>query len=380
MQAQFVVAEANDPLEHEADRVADQVMRMHHQEIHPEISISPVSQLRRKCATCEEEDRTHVQAKPAGVVTTTRSEAPAVAGNVLRSAGQPLDPVVRVFMEPRFGHDFSKVRIHIDAAAAASARAANAFAYTVGQHIVFASGQYAPSTSAGRRLLAHELTHTLQQRPLEVSLPDAASVPQYGGQVGEETDMLDQGHFSPLKRLTLVKVFRQKLEPTEPPPKVERDIELPPHVIPMNAPAVKEAETCEQMPGGDTNCEVNQNTGIPTGKVLHSVSEINPCIRPCVEQHEAVHVRQLKTFCPQLRDCYLAADKGKRPIEECVKMAIFGNAERECAAYNVSAPCVERRLKTAKECQSSANKEYGRRKLESERCFRDKYCARPVAK
>ena len=82
---------------------------------------------------------------------------------VLDSAGQPLDGATRSFMESRFGHDFSGVRVHTDASAQESARAVNALAYTVGRDVVFGSGQYAPRTKEGRRLIAHELTHTLQQ-------------------------------------------------------------------------------------------------------------------------------------------------------------------------------------------------------------------------
>jgi hypothetical protein len=82
---------------------------------------------------------------------------------VLHSPGQPLDAGERTFLEPRFGHDFSRVRVHTDARAAESARAVDALAYTVGQHIVFAERQYAPGTDAGRRLLAHELAHVIQQ-------------------------------------------------------------------------------------------------------------------------------------------------------------------------------------------------------------------------
>lgn len=84
--------------------------------------------------------------------------------DVLRSPGQPLDAATRAFMEPRFAHDFSRVRVHTDGRAAESARAARAHAYTVGQNIVFGAGNFAPATEVGRRLLAHELTHTVQQR------------------------------------------------------------------------------------------------------------------------------------------------------------------------------------------------------------------------
>jgi len=84
---------------------------------------------------------------------------------VLRSPGQPLDADTRAFMEPRFGHDFSRVRVHADSRAAESARTVDALAYTVGSDIVFGTGRYAPDEDEGKRLLAHELTHTIQQSP-----------------------------------------------------------------------------------------------------------------------------------------------------------------------------------------------------------------------
>jgi hypothetical protein len=83
---------------------------------------------------------------------------------VLRGPGQSLDGATRAFMEARFGHDFSRVRVHADARASQSAREVNAVAYTVGQNIAFDTGAYAPSTLRGQRLLAHELAHVVQQR------------------------------------------------------------------------------------------------------------------------------------------------------------------------------------------------------------------------
>jgi hypothetical protein len=84
--------------------------------------------------------------------------------HVVGAPGRPLDGATRTFFDARLGHDLSSVRVHTDAEAAESARAVNAVAYTVGPHIVFSSGQYAPATTAGRRVLAHELAHVLQQR------------------------------------------------------------------------------------------------------------------------------------------------------------------------------------------------------------------------
>jgi hypothetical protein len=93
----------------------------------------------------------------------TVKEVPPIVYDVLRSSGQPLDPVTHAFFAARFGYDFSHVRVHVGAPAAQSARAVNAEAYTVGEDVVFGAGRYAPRTSGGQRLLAHELTHVVQQ-------------------------------------------------------------------------------------------------------------------------------------------------------------------------------------------------------------------------
>jgi hypothetical protein len=96
--------------------------------------------------------------------TASLDAVPAIVGEVLRSPGQPLGAPMRAFMESRFGHDFSRIRVHTDAQAGAAARAVDARAYTVGHDIVFASGHYSPRSPAGLTLLAHELAHTIQQR------------------------------------------------------------------------------------------------------------------------------------------------------------------------------------------------------------------------
>ena len=90
-------------------------------------------------------------------------DIPPIVYEVLSSPGQPLDAGTRNFMEPRFGHDFSQVRVHDDAVASESAAQVRAHAYTVGQHIIFGRGRYNSTSSDGAVLLAHELTHTLQQ-------------------------------------------------------------------------------------------------------------------------------------------------------------------------------------------------------------------------
>jgi hypothetical protein len=112
------------------------------------------------CSDCEKKKGT-LQRKTSTSEAT--SEVPPIVHDVLRSPGQPLDASTRAFMEPRFSHDFSRVRVHTDSRAAESAQAVNALAYTVESDVVFASGQYAPQITAGIQLLAHELTHVVQQ-------------------------------------------------------------------------------------------------------------------------------------------------------------------------------------------------------------------------
>lgn len=105
----------------------------------------------------------------------------------LRPSGKPLDPATRAFMEPRFGHDFSKVRVHADEHAAASAAALDASAYTTGNHIVFGIGRYQPATASGRRLIAHELVHVVQQQR-GVELPGGIS--QAGDPYERQADLI----------------------------------------------------------------------------------------------------------------------------------------------------------------------------------------------
>lgn len=123
-----------------------------------------VARLQRKCASCEEEDR-RLQAKREGADGNELEEVPPIVDEVLAGGGQPLEPSARSFFEARLGYDLGRVRVHHDARAAESAQAVNALAYTVGNHVVFGRGGFAPSTSAGRHLLAHELAHVIQQSP-----------------------------------------------------------------------------------------------------------------------------------------------------------------------------------------------------------------------
>ncbi len=160
IQAKLAVGAVDDPLEHEADRVADQVMRT------PDPALTIVTappQVSRKCAACEEEEARTLRAKSAEGSKVAAGEAPSIVHDVLPSPGEPLDAATRAYFEPRFQRDFGGVSVHTGEKAAESARAINALAYTVGSDVFFAAGRYAPSSNAGRELIAHELAHVLQQ-------------------------------------------------------------------------------------------------------------------------------------------------------------------------------------------------------------------------
>jgi hypothetical protein len=140
------IGAVDDPLEHEADRLADRAVRM------PDPTGLVVPQ----------DDRTEASRQRAANGAEPSAVAP-IVHEVLRSPGQALDPATRAFFEPRFGHDFGQVRVHFDQKAAESAQELNALAYTVGKDVVFAQGEFQPWTTRGRQLIAHELAHTLQQ-------------------------------------------------------------------------------------------------------------------------------------------------------------------------------------------------------------------------
>ena len=136
--------------------------------------------LQRKCACggvpslsgeCEECRKEQIPLRRGSTDQGDFFTVPPTAQEVLRSPGQPLDSATRAFMEPRFGHDFSQVRVHTGTKAAESARAVNARAYTVGNHVVFGVDQHSPGTMPWRWLLAHELAHVVQQ-----GIADTASV------------------------------------------------------------------------------------------------------------------------------------------------------------------------------------------------------------
>jgi len=202
LQTKLTIGPPGDVYEQEADRVAEQIVSS------PGVAgstrlVAP-QRIQRKCAACasghgqcakcaaeeelqrkpltspitpliqrqsnepleEEEEEQPLQTKASSTSSPKAPPNRAAHLKAIKGGGQPLPAVTRTFFEPRFGYDFSQVRLHTDARAAQAAQAVNARAFTIGQDVVFGPGQYAPETDQGQRLLAHELTHVVQQSSL----------------------------------------------------------------------------------------------------------------------------------------------------------------------------------------------------------------------
>ncbi|NUN06970.1 MAG: DUF4157 domain-containing protein [Bdellovibrio sp.] len=186
IQAKLKVSQPGDKDEQEADRVADRVMRMPESQVQRQPKKEEDEKLRRQPKEDEEEKLSRQpqedEKEEVQRISLKKDEekdalqAKAVGGNVpqvsprvqsqihhLSGGGKPLPSATRAFFEPRFRHDFSEVRIHSGRDAAETAAAVNAKAFTIGKDIVFGAKQYAPEKTEGKKLLAHELTHVVQQ-------------------------------------------------------------------------------------------------------------------------------------------------------------------------------------------------------------------------
>lgn len=173
--AKFRISQPGDVYEQEADMVTEHVMRMPE----PQAVSNGTLSIQMACPTCEEdelrrqpiEEEEELQAKAtSGYISEVNPDIESHLQNI-RGGGQPLSQSECDFFEPRFGSDFSQVRLHTDTRAAEVAQAMNARAFTVGRDVVFGAGQYEPGTSKGKRLLAHELMHVVQQSVENTSIP-----------------------------------------------------------------------------------------------------------------------------------------------------------------------------------------------------------------
>jgi hypothetical protein len=179
IQTKLKIGEPGDKYEQEADRIADEVMRMPQPSVQRQVELEEeeeetlqakpmISQItpiiQRQVEPEEEEKEEIIQTKQVACQSSAVTPSfEAKTQSLQHGGGRPLPPNTRAFMEPRFGHDFSKVRIHTDPKAARLAYSLNAKAFTMGKDIVFAKGSFDQNSLIGKSLLAHELTHYIQQ-------------------------------------------------------------------------------------------------------------------------------------------------------------------------------------------------------------------------
>ncbi len=192
IQTKLTVSEPGDPYEVEADRVAAAVLRMPD----PAAPSQPLAfgkaspaHVQRLCSNCEEDElRIHPARRTNQVALQTRRASSETKGinaalhsgiKSLRGNGHPLPHSQRAFFEPRFHRDFADVRVHTGPKAVSLTQTLNARAFTVGQDIVFSSNEYAPATPSGQKLLAHELTHVVQQSGAKAISRTETSNPPY---------------------------------------------------------------------------------------------------------------------------------------------------------------------------------------------------------
>ncbi|MEH2236633.1 eCIS core domain-containing protein [Nostoc sp.] len=200
LQTKLRISEPGNRYEQEADRIADQVMQMPEPFLHRQV---------------EPEAKEEEMVQPKSIPKSTSlnsdqsfSEVSPIVHKVINSPGQPLDSKTLTLMESRFGYNFSQVRVHVDGASADSARALRARAFTSGGDIVFGSGEYAPTTSEGKRLLAHELVHVVQQGGVVGStlwrVPTRSGIPEGRYSFSSNCGWIDWSHAVPVLVNTLI--------------------------------------------------------------------------------------------------------------------------------------------------------------------------------
>lgn len=202
------------------------------------------SQSEGECEDCKK--KKSLQRQAAGPAAT--ASAPPIVHEVLSSPGQPLDSATRDFFEPRFGHDFSRVRVHADDRAADSARAVNAAAYTVGRDIVFDSNRYRPSEASGNQLIAHELAHVAQQK----AAADSAHLDNGSLRVGQPDDRAEHEAEKAAKDLGSVSAANHE------------------------RPVVRRAPPDDKKPVAPITTQPTQTQQTPYGQALNQINTLDP--------------------------------------------------------------------------------------------------------
>lgn len=265
-----------------------------------------------------------------------QSVIPQFVHSVVRSSGSPLESTTRDFMESHLGHNFRQVRVHTDPEAARSAKAVNALAYTVGDHIVFGTAQHKPDSPASISLLAHELTHVTQQQG-KVITPNEITSP--GDAYEKEAD-----HFADSASQAFIKKqrfgFNTPSSDQQSPTRIREDEDT----AMSNEP--HEPEFLYAV-NGTTTCS------FPAGTATVTISN-TACTRPCTTRHEGVHQTDIAPCCTKAGRAHGAASTAaaKRTVERRFFTWMGSNRSWfECRAYAESVRCADGLL-ASKSCSS----------------------------
>ena len=334
IQPKLMVNAPNDVYEQEADAVADRVMRM------PLVSSKVqgtqgmlASSVQRKCAHCEEEKKKPIMRKAEGGGSFETSPAFASQLSNTRGGGQAMPRETKSFMESRFGQDFSHVRLHTNSTAANMSSGIQAKAFTHGTDIYFNRGEFVPNTEGGQRLLAHELTHTIQQKTQAQQLHreiDQAAFEQCVAELGGSSGYRDGGIASPeeLKQYDIECRLRQNLpaqnnevhlpKPDEiQEPKIDKVETTAPTIVPTTPTTIFSRE-----PGCDIEAPAIPSVPVPLPFILDNSAKL-----PSIETAPNLDVipsskawwsdTAAETFGKALAECYAT----RKHIDKDVKFA-----------------------------------------------------------
>ena len=296
IQTKLRVSKPSDACEEEADLVASQIMGASNL---PEESYlikrsSVDKKVHRKCKGCEDDEKSKtrfIRRKRKSSSFEISDIAVKDISQTFSHEGPPLETTIREFMESKFAYDFSGVRIHADEEAGRSAELANALAYTVGNDIVFGKGQYQPSTFEGKRLLAHELAHVIQQETTFVQNNPPLVVP-FDVYEHDSVSNFTEHYLGDYTRRTRIGRIMSFVNTSE---------EL------ANGYDANFDDGFLYQANGTTTCT------FPAGTATSTVTNPDPCTADCTSRHEGVHAADIGPCCAEAGKAYRADSGSRRP-------------------------------------------------------------------
>lgn len=313
IQAKMKISQPDDAYEQEADKVADRVMGMALPSSITQAAVQ-VDRIDRKCTTCElekKDKKLSISRKPSMISSSNfevnNDEFVKDIDNIRSSSrGSSLDQHTRYFMESRFDYDFSSVKIHTHGTAVKTAQAINARAYTIGNDIVFGEGEYQPNTREGRKLLAHELTHVVQQNSQQMVTKPMAKSQNAGRNQNLKIGVAHSGNNSSIQTSLIQRDLRN------------RD--------PIHGPIIENYRRWHGLPPGGED-EFGRQVGPTDSQIKYGVVKDPPLTESEIEQRLIAETTRLSNGSDSLltRDYVstaLSARNNNAPLSNAIKAAV----------------------------------------------------------